>query len=121
MFIFSSKLHEKSCLAKCIFTGQEWQGEGSYLKAVFLRHFDHCQPTPSSSLCDTPSCHWAHLQHCLHFPSRAPLSFCKTRAQDRMAEKSRGLEHSDRGHLFAQIKKGQAQGTVCTVNLLKKI
>lgn len=29
---------KNSCFARCIFTGQEWQGE-----VVFLRHFDPCQ------------------------------------------------------------------------------
>lgn len=53
------------CFAKCVFSGQEWQGEGSYLQAVFLRHWSlsaASSGTPSSSLCDTPCCHWAHLR-----------------------------------------------------------
>lgn len=42
---------EKPCFAKCIYTGQEWQGEDSYLKGVFLGHFAHLQQLALAPYC----------------------------------------------------------------------
>lgn len=91
---------EKSWFAKCIYTGQKQQGEGCYLKGVFIPlAFWSLEAASSDTL--LPVHHWAHLQVLwLYYHSRAALSFWEAGAEGSMAEWSRAMKCPDIEGLF---------------------